>query len=199
MTPEQRADFYWAYFISREKTAKRLVDKGIMPQEDADRILERLYENIQEKDILEFSAYDACKQIIDQYLYRANPRSKLVSLTDIAREENPSSPGYVIQSWLRSRNTLEFLRIWESKNNSSFDEQECAALREAMKAPSFTVTPKLWIAKTKAIGLVSKQGKGGGTFAHPDIAMDFQMWVKPELRLTLVRWVRESGEKHLYD
>ena len=192
MTSEQRADFYWAYFISREKTAKRLVNKGIMPQEDADRILERLYENTQEKDVLEFSAYDAYKQIIDQYLYRANPRSKLVSLTDIAREENPESPGYVIQSWLRGRNTLEFLRLWESKNNPNFSEQEYAKLFEAMKAPSFTVTPKQWISKTEAIGLVSKQGKGGGTFAHPDIAMDFQMWLKPELRLALVQWVRES-------
>ena len=143
--------------------------------------------NTQEKDVLEFSAYDACKQIIDQYLYRGNPRSKLVSLTDIAREENSESPGYVIQSWPCSRNTLEFLKMWENKNNPKFNEHKCIALLEAMKAPSFTVTAKLWIAKTKAIGLVSKQGKGGGSFAHPDIAMDFQMWLKPELRLALVK------------
>lgn len=191
MTSEQRLDFYWAYFISREKVVKRLLEKGIMSQEDADSFLKKLYENTQEKDVLEFSAYDVCKQIIDQYLYRTNPKSRLVSLTDISREKNPESPSYVIQNWLRSRNTLEFLRIWESKNNPEFDEHECGILLEAMRAPSFTVTPKQWIAKTKAIGLVSKQGKGGGTLAHPDIAMDFQMWLKPELRLELVQWVGE--------
>ena len=197
MTSEQRAEFYWAYFISLEKTAKRLVAKGIMPQEDADRILERLYENTQEKDVLNFSTSKGFKQTIDLYLRGRTSENQFVSLTDIAREENSESPSYVIQSWLRSRNTLEFLKIWESKNNPEFDERECKALLEAMKAPSFTVTPKQWIAKTKAIGLVSKQGKGGGTFAQPDIAMDFQMWLRPELRLALVQWARKSGERDM--
>jgi len=194
MTSEQRADFYWAYFISREKTAKRLVDKGVMPQENADRILERLYENIQEKDMLEFSVSDGCRKTINLYLRGAESDSQYISLTDIAREENQATPSNVIQSWLRSRNTLEFLRTWESKNNPDFDEHECAVLLEAMKAPSFTVTPKQWIARTKAIGLVSKQGKGGGTFAHSDIAMDFQLWLKPEWRLMLISYYRERRE-----
>jgi hypothetical protein len=100
----------------------------------------------------------------------------------------------VIQGWLRNRNTIEFLRIWESTNNPKFDNSECNALLEAMKAPSFTVTPKQWIIRTKAIGLVSNQGKNGGTFAYPDIAADFHMWVKPELRLALIEWFRESKD-----
>jgi hypothetical protein len=129
------------------------------------------------------------------YLRKWNPIEKFISLTDIAREVNPESPGYVIQGWLRSRNTLEFLRLWESKNNLDFDAQECAALLEAMKAPSFTVTLKLWIARTKATGLLSKQGKGGGTLAHPDIAMDFQMWVRPEVRLAVVAGAGRAGQK----
>jgi len=197
MTSEQRADFYWAYFISHEKTVKRLLEKGILDQESADEFLKKLYDNTQEKDVLEFSTSKGFRQNIDLYLRGRITENQYVSLTDIAREENSESPSYVIQGWLRSRNTLEFLRLWESKNNPDFDECECRALLEAMKTPSFTVTLKQWIVKTKASGLVSKQGKGGGTFAHPDIAMDFQMWLKPELRLALVQWARESGAKKL--
>jgi len=174
MTLEQRAELYWVYFISHERTVKRLLEKGILDQESADGFLKKLYDNTQEKDVLEFSTSKGFRQTVDLYLRGRITGNQYVSLTDIAREENSESPSYVIQGWLRSRNTLEFMKIWESRNNPKCDERECKALLEAMKAPSFTVTPKQWIVKTKAIGLMSKQGKGGGTFAHPDIAMDFQ-------------------------
>lgn len=193
MTEMEKAEAYWAYAISVERTAKRLLDKGVLSPEAIVSIQERLYATIHEKDPYEMGRIPKCQAIIQTYLRSIHQR-QYISLTDIAREENSESPSYVIQSWLRSRNTLEFLKIWESKNDPDFDECECEALLEAMKTPSFTVTPKQWIAKTKAIGLVSRQGKGGGTFAHPDIAMDFQMWLKPEVRLELVKWVRESGE-----
>jgi len=152
----------------------------------ADEVEERMRNKKHEDESIQASAIEPVPDV---------EHISYVSLTDVARKENRESPGQVIQSWLRSRNTLEFLRIWELKNNSDFDEHECAALFEAMRAPSFTATPKQWIAKTKAIGIVSKQGKGGGTFAHPDIAMDFLMWLKPELRLELVKRIRESGGK----
>jgi len=194
MTEMEKAEAYWAYAISVERTAKRLLDKGVLPPEAIASIQERLYATIHEKDPYEWSLTPKCQQIIQTYL-RSIHQSQYVSLTDIAREENPESPSYVIQSWLRSRNTLDFLRIWESKNNPDFDECECEALLEAMKTPSFTVTPKQWIVKTKAIGLVSKQGKNGGTFTHPDIAMDFQIWLKPELRMELINHFRETGGK----
>ena len=191
----ETAEAYWAYFISHERTVKRLIDKGILDQESADSFLKRLYDNTQEKDVLDFSTSKGCRQTIDLYLRGRPPENQYVSLADLAREENSEAPSYVIQSWMRSRNTLEFLEMWENKNNPEFDERECVVLLEAMKAPSVTVTPKQWISKTKATGLMSKQGKGGGTFAHPNIAMDFQMWLKPELRLNLINYLREMGGK----
>ncbi|MDR2514928.1 MAG: KilA-N domain-containing protein [Christensenellaceae bacterium] len=196
MTDREKAELYWAYAISYEKVAKRLVEKGIASQDDVNETLELMYDNLHTKDVQELQASPACQEIIYAYLKKRFPSNRRVSLTDIAREINKESPSYVIQGWLRSRNTIEFLRIWESKHNSDFDESECNALLETMKTPSFTVTPKQWIVRTKAIGLVSIQGKNGGTFAHPDIAADFHMWVKPGLRLALIEWVRENaGEK----
>ena len=198
MTEMEKAEAYWAYAISMEREFKRLMDKGVLSPGTIENLQNKLYETIHEKDPYELSIAPGYKKVIQTYL-RSIHQSQYLSLTDIAREENPVSPSYVIQSWLRSRNTLEFLKIWESKNNSDFDKRECMVLLESMKAPSFTVTPKQWIARTKAIGLVSKQGKGGGTFAHPDIAMDFQMWLKPEMRLEMVQWVRESGKELTFE
>lgn len=185
MTEMEKAEAYWAYAISCERVFKRLQDKGVVTPETVEELKRLLYETIHEKDAHELSLAPAYQKVIQTYLHSTH-QTQYASLTDIAREENPESPGYVIQSWLRSRNTLEFLRLWELKNNTNFDQKECAALFEAMKAPSFTITPKQWITKTKAIGLVSKQGKGGGTFAHPEIALDFQMWLKPGFRLAVV-------------
>ena len=194
MTNKEKAEFYWAYAISHEKISKQLVEKGISSQEDADEILERLYKNIHERDIHEFSVSQGCAEIMYTYLKKGFPKSKYLSLTNIAREINKESPSYVIQGWFRSRNTIEFLKIWEIQNNPKFNESECAALLELMKKPSFTVTPKQWITRTKAIGLVSNQGKNGGTFAHPDIAGDFHMWLHPEFRLVLIQFFMENRE-----
>lgn len=96
-----------------------------------------------------------------------------ISLTEIARAHSEDAPGYVIQSWLRSGNTLAFLNLWEQENNPDYSETGYEELLEKKKAASFTLTPKLWIDRTKAIGIVSKQGKAGGTFAHPMIACEF--------------------------
>jgi hypothetical protein len=195
MTGKEKAELYWAYAISVESTAKRLVEKGIASQGDANDIIQRLYDNIHEVDIDRFKASPGCAMIMQTYLKKTSLHQYL-SLTDIAREKDKNSPSYVIQGWLRSRNTLEFLKIWETKCNPEFGEAECNQLLEAMKTPSFTVTPKRWIETTKAIGLQSKQGKNGGTFAHPDIAGDFYMWLYPEFRLTLMNWFRENkGDK----
>lgn len=95
------------------------------------------------------------------------------SLTNIARKHSDEAPGYVIQSWLRSRNTLEYLKIWEQENNPGFKLQEYEKLLNRIKAGNFTLTPKQWIEKTGAIGIVSKQGKSGGTYAHIKITYEF--------------------------
>ena len=92
---------------------------------------------------------------------------------------------YVIQSWLRSENTLAFLNLWEQESNPDYREAGYVELLE--KTASFTLTPKLWIEKTKAIGIISKQGKGGGTFAHPMIGCEFASWISPEFKMLLLK------------
>jgi len=110
-----------------------------------------------------------------------------ISLTELARNHSKNTPGYVIQSWLRNGNTLAFLNLWEQENNPNYSEVGYAELSKRKKNASFTLTPKLWIDQTKAIGIVSKQGKNGGTFAHPMIACEFASWIAPEFKMQLLR------------
>ena len=93
----------------------------------------------------------------------------------------------MIQSWLRSGNTLAFLNLWEKENNPDYSEAGYIGLLEKKKTASFTLTPKLWIERTKAIGIVSRQGKSGGTFAHPIIAGEFASWLTPEFKIMLLK------------
>ena len=109
-----------------------------------------------------------------------------ISLTEIVRAHSTDAPGYVIQSWLRNSTTLSFLNLWEKENNPDYFEDGYVELMEKKKATSFTLTPKLWISQTKAIGLVSKQGKSGGTLAHPIIAGEFSSWLAPEFKMLLL-------------
>lgn len=110
-----------------------------------------------------------------------------ISLTEIARAHSENAPGYVIQRWLRSENTLAFLNLWEKENNPNYRDSGYIELLEKKKTASFTLTPKLWIEQTKAIGIVSKQGKSGGTFAHPMIACEFASWIAPEFKMLLLK------------
>ena len=99
----------------------------------------------------------------------------MYSLTEIAKRKNLDNPSYVIQSWLRDINTLEFLYLWEKDNNQYFIEEAAKELMEKTKQPSFTMTAKLWIKNTRPTGIRSKQGhgEGGGTLARQEIAIDF--------------------------
>lgn len=116
---------------------------------------------------------------------------KYVSLTDIARKYSQDPPGYTIQSWMRSKNTIAYLRIWELIHNYSFDDDACKKLIEASSKNAFTLTPSMWITKTKASGMVVKRGKGGGVEVHEDIALDFRLWFDPNFRHHLIWYVRE--------
>ena len=113
--------------------------------------------------------------------------NEYVSLTDIARKYNEQSPSYVIQSWISDNRTIEFLHLWEMENNKDFNEDGYRMLTEAAKSNTITLTAKQWIEKTGAVGLISKQGKSGGTYAHPFIACDFNMWIDPEFRFEVVK------------
>ena len=114
----------------------------------------------------------------------------LYSLTHIAKGINSDNPSYVIQSWLRNRNTLELLRCWELEYNKDlFDDQVALSLIEKTREPSFTITAKIWCEKTKAKGIISKQGKNGGTYAYQEIAVDFLTWASPVHRYKLPKMI----------
>lgn len=110
-----------------------------------------------------------------------------ISLTDIARYRHPDRTDDLIRNWLRNRNTIEFLGIWESLNNPGFKPVEFDGFRKQAGLNSFTLTPKQWIEATGAIGLVSKPGRYGGTFAHKDIAFEFASWISVEFKLFLIK------------
>ena len=110
-----------------------------------------------------------------------------ISLTDIARSKNSGQPDDLIRNWLRSRSTVEFLGIWERLNNPGFNPVEFDGIRMQTGLNSFALTPKQWIEKTKAIGISSKTGRYGGTYAHSDIAFEFASWISVEFKLYLIK------------
>ncbi len=110
-----------------------------------------------------------------------------ICMTDIARYKDTRRTDYIIQNWLRNRNTIEFLGIWEQINNPDFKPIEFDGFRKQAGLNSFTLTAKQWIEQTHAVGLVSKSGRYGGTYAHKDIAFEFASWVSVEFKLYLIK------------
>ena len=118
---------------------------------------------------------------------RSIDETDFISLTDIARHRNQQHSDDLIRNWLRNRNTIEFLGIWERLNNPDFKPVEFDGFRKQAGLNSFTLTPKQWIERTGAIGIVSKPGRYGGTFAHKDIAFEFAAWISVEFKLYLIK------------
>jgi hypothetical protein len=118
-----------------------------------------------------------------------------ICITDIARYKNPDRTDDLIRNWLRNRNTIEFLGIWERLNNPAFKPVEFDGFRKQAGLNSFTLTPKQWIAQTAAIGLVSKAGRYGGTFAQKDIAFEFASWISVEFKLYLIKEFQRLKEQ----
>lgn len=110
-----------------------------------------------------------------------------ICLTDIAKRKEPDRADHVIQNWMRNRNTVEFLGVWEGLNNVDFKPLEFEGFRNRAGLNSFVLTPRQWIEGTGAIGIVSKSGRYGGTFAHKDIAFEFASWISVEFKLYLIR------------
>lgn len=110
-----------------------------------------------------------------------------ISLTDIAKYRNPDDPRFVIQNWMRTRFTMDFLGIWEQLNNPAFNRVEFEAVRNESGSNAFVMTPTKWAALTGAIGILSKSGRYGGTYAHKDIAFEFASWVSVEFKLYLIK------------
>ncbi len=109
-----------------------------------------------------------------------------VSITDLARHKS-DDPTAVIGNWMRNRNTIEFLGIWESLYNPNFKPLEFDGFRKEAGLNAFTLSPKKWIETTNAIGLISKSGRYGGTYAHKDIAFKFASWISVEFELYIVK------------
>lgn len=123
-----------------------------------------------------------------------------ISLTDIARHRDADRSDDLIRNWVRSRNTLEFLGIWEQIHNPDFNSVEFDGFRMQAGLNSFTLTPKQWIERTNAKGIVSKAGRYGGTFAHRDIAFEFASWISVEFKLYLIKEfqrLQEAEQKQL--
>jgi hypothetical protein len=110
-----------------------------------------------------------------------------ICLTDMARYKNAEATGLVIHHWLRRNYTLEFIGIWEQLNNSNFNVTEFGYIKNQSGSSSFVITIKQWVSKTGAIGIISKSGRHGGTFAHKDIAFEFASWISPEFKLYLIK------------
>ena len=174
------------YLENNEKIIERMHRKGLMQDIDAEEQLALLHEKI--KKYLDTNRPYAML-LMDLTHLRVREDTDYVSLTELAKRKNPSNPSYVIQSWLRDKNTIEFLRLWEKDNNPEFNNDEAEALVKRVSESSFTLTTKVWIAQTKAAGIVSKQGNNGGTLAHRDIAIDFIVWLFPEKRYELVKMI----------
>lgn len=110
-----------------------------------------------------------------------------ISLTDIARYKNHDEPKDVVKNWMRSRSTIEFLGLWEKLNNPDFKGVEFDSFIQEAGANAFTLSPQKWISATSAIGVISKSGRSGGTFAHKDIAFEFASWVSAEFKLYIIK------------
>lgn len=111
-----------------------------------------------------------------------------ISLTDLAKTQNDEAPADVVKNWLRNKETLSFLGVWEELNNKNFKVVEFDQFKNQAGRHAFTMSPQKWIRETNAIGIISKSGKyGGGTFARSDIAFEFASWISPEFKLYLIK------------
>lgn len=123
---------------------------------------------------------------IDIGIYTEDFQNEYISITDIARYKS-DEPKDVIKNWMRGKDTLEFLGLWEHLHNPNFKGVEFDAFRTQAGANVFTMSPKKWIESTNAIGIISKSGRYGGTYAHSDIAFEFASWISPEFKLYIIK------------
>ena len=120
-------------------------------------------------------------------VYTEDFKNDYISLTDMAKYKNTDDPRFVIQNWMRNRNTLEFIGLWEALNNPNFNRVQFDTFRNEAGLNRFTMTPQKWIDSTNAIGIISKSGRYGGTYAYYDLAMEFASWISPEFKLYIIQ------------
>ena len=120
-------------------------------------------------------------------VYTEDFKNDYVSLTDIARYKNKEEPNVVVANWMRNYSTIEYLGIWERLNNPNFKPVEFEGFLKEAGSNAFTLSPKKWSEITNAIGLFVKSGRGGGTYAHKDIAFKFAAWISAEFELYIIK------------
>jgi len=125
----------------------------------------------------------------------AQHEADYISLTDIAKYRNPQDAFAIINNWMRSRSTIEFLGLWEKLSNPGFKPLDFDRFRTEAGSNYFVLSPQRWIEATHAIGIVSKSGRYGGTYAHQDIAFEFASWISAEFKLYLVKEFRRLKEE----
>jgi KilA-N domain len=118
-----------------------------------------------------------------------------ICITDIAKQKNPIEPKDVVKNWMRLKNTLEYLGLWEQLNNPLFKGVEFDPLLKEAGSNSFTMSPSRWIELTHAVGIISKNGAGGGTYAQRDIAFKFSSWVSVEFELYIIKEFQRLKEE----
>jgi len=118
-----------------------------------------------------------------------------ISLTDIAKQSEKSRPAFLISSWMKNRNTLEYLETWEKIHNPKFKSYQMVALWKEYTSNRTILNPQRWIEDTNAVGLISKKGKGGGTWGHPDVAFNFCLWLSPSFQLYVAKEFQRLKEK----
>ena len=120
-------------------------------------------------------------------VYTEDFKNDYISLTDIARYKNSEEPNVVVANWMRNYNTIEYLGIWEQLNNLEFNPLEFEGVLKEAGSNAFTLSPQKWVNMTKAKGIYVKLGRGGGTFAHKDIAFKFASWISAEFELYIIK------------
>ncbi|PKM65489.1 MAG: DNA-binding protein [Firmicutes bacterium HGW-Firmicutes-2] len=123
---------------------------------------------------------------IDISIYSEDFHNEYISLTDIARYKS-NEPNDVIKNWMRNRDTIEFLGLWENLHNQDFKPVEFDGFRKEAGLNAFTMSPTKWITAVNAKGIISKSGRYGGTFAHSDIALEFASWISAEFKLYIIK------------
>lgn len=112
---------------------------------------------------------------------------EFISLTDLSRYVNPEEPKIPIQTWMRNKDVIAYLGLWEKLNNENFKGHEFTTFENLAGKNSFYMSPQKWIKETNAIGIISKSGNNGGTYARSDIALEFASLISPEFKLYLIK------------
>ncbi len=120
-----------------------------------------------------------------------------ICITDIAKVKNAQTTGLIISHWLSTRFTVEFMGVWEKIHNPDFNVTEFSNIKNESGSNGFVLTVKQWVEKTRAIGIISKPGRYGGTYAHKDIAFEFASWVSVEFKLYLIKEFQRLKDEEL--